>query len=60
MLAAQGDERADGRSVAAFDVAAQELPALGEAQGVDGGSGGEDGVLEELGADGGDLLCKVA
>lgn len=60
VLAAEGDEAADGGRVAALDVGAQELAALAEADGVDGGGGGEDGVGGEVGADLGDLLRDVA
>ncbi len=54
MLRAEGDERRDGGGVAALDVGAQELAALREAEGVDGGGGGEDGVGGEVGAGFGD------
>lgn len=37
VLAAEGDEGVDGGVVAALDVGAEELAALGEAEGVDGG-----------------------
>ena len=60
VLAAEGEQAADGRVVAALDVAAQELAALGEADGVDGGRGGQYGVGEERGADGVDLFGDVA
>jgi len=55
MLRAESHEGADGRSVAALDVAAEELAALGEAEGVDGGGAGEDGMGGDVGADGGEL-----
>jgi len=55
MLRAESHEGADGRSVAALDVAAEELAALGEAEGVDGGGAGEDGMGGDFGADGGEL-----
>ena len=51
MLAAEGDEVGDAGAVAALDVGAEELAALGEAEGVDGGGGGEDRVGGEIGAD---------
>lgn len=60
VLAAKGDEAADGRIVAALDVAAQELAALGEANGVDGRGRGENWVLGEGGAYGLDLCGDVA
>lgn len=60
VLAAEGHEVADGRGVAALDVAAQELAALAEAHGVDGGRGGQDGVGGEVRADLGELLGHVA
>lgn len=60
VLAAEGHEVADGRGVAALDVAAQELAALAEAHGVDGGRGRQDGVGGEVGADLGELLGHVA
>ena len=51
MLAAEGDEVGHAGSVAAFDVGAHELAALGEAEGVDGGCCGEDGVGGEVETD---------
>lgn len=60
VLAAEGHEVADGRGVAALDVAAQELAALAEAHGVDGGRGRQDGVGGEVGADLGELLRHIA
>ncbi|KMQ81536.1 hypothetical protein RF55_26039 [Lasius niger] len=60
VLAAKGDEAADGGGVAALDVSAEELTALGEAEGVDGGSRGENGMGGESGADGGELDRQVA
>lgn len=60
MLAAKGDEAADGRVVAPLDVAAQELAALGESDGVDGRGRGEDWVRGEGGANGFDLFGDVA
>ena len=60
MLAAEGDQAPHRRGVAALDVGAQELPALREADGVDGGRGGQDGVRCEVGAHLGDLLGHVA
>ncbi|WDK17012.1 hypothetical protein CGRA01v4_08295 [Colletotrichum graminicola] len=47
VLTAVGDEGAHGGVVAALDVAAEELAALREADGVDGGGGGQDGVRGE-------------
>ena len=60
MLRAEGDEVSHWRVIAPLDVRAQELPALGEAEGVDGGGGGEDGVRGEVGADLRDLVVQVA
>lgn len=60
VLAAKGDEAADRRVVAALNVAAQELAALGEADCVYAGSGGEDGMRGEDVADGGYLGRDVA
>ena len=60
MLAAEGDEVVDGRVIAALDVAAQELAALREAQGVDGGGCAEDRVRGELVTDEVYLLGYVA
>ena len=60
VLRAEGDEAGDGRVVAALDVGAQELAALREAQAIDGGSAGEDGVQGEVGADLSDLFVDVA
>ena len=60
VLGAKGEEGAHGRVVAALDVAAQELAALAEAEGVDGGRSAEDGVGEELVAHELDLFCDVA
>lgn len=60
MLAAEGDEVADGRVVAAFDVPAQELPALREAQRIDRGGGRKDRIRAELVADERDLLSEIA
>jgi len=53
MLRAQCHEGAHGWCIAALDVAAEELATLGKAEGVDGGSAGEDGVGGDVGADGG-------
>ena len=60
MLCAEGDQAGDRGVVAALDVGAEELAALGEAEGVDGGGCGEDGVGGEVGADCGDLVGEVA
>lgn len=60
MLRAEGDEVSHWRVIAPLDVRAHELPALGEAEGVDGGGGGEDGVRGEVGADLRDLVVQVA
>ncbi len=60
VLAAEGDEAAHRRLVAALDIAAEELAALREADGVDGGRGREDGVRCEVVADLGDLQGEVA
>lgn len=60
MLRAEGDEVGNWRVIAPLDVRAQELPALGEAKGVDGGGGGEDGMHGEVGADLRDLVVQVA
>ena len=60
MLAAEGDKTPHRRAVAALDIAAQELPALREAQRVDGGRGRQDGVGGEVVADFGDLQGQVA
>lgn len=60
MLGAERDKGPDGRCIAALDVAAEELAALGEAEGVDGGGAGEDGVGGDVGADGGELGGEVA
>lgn len=60
MLAAEGNKVVDGRHVAAFDVATEELAALGESEGVDCWGCAEDAVGGELGADGVDLLTDVA
>ena len=38
VLAAESDESMDSRTIAAFDISAQELAALGEAEGIDAGS----------------------
>lgn len=59
VLRAEGDEARDGRPVAALDVGAQELAALREAEGVDGGRGREDGVRGQVGADFGDGFRQV-
>lgn len=48
VLAAKGDEVADTGEVAPLNVSAEELAALGEANGVDGRRGGEDAVLGQL------------
>jgi len=60
MLRAQCPEGAHGWCIAALDVAAEELATLGKAEGVDGGSAGEDGVGGDIGADGGELSGEVA
>lgn len=59
VLAAEGDEAAHGREVAALDVGPEELAALAEADGVDGGRGREDRVGGEVLAHLGDLLRHV-
>ena len=59
VLAAEREKASDGRVVAALDVAAEELATLGEADRVDGGGGGEDGVVEERLTDSVDLFCYV-
>ena len=60
MLRAECDEVCDGRIITALDVSAHELAALREAEGVDGGGGGEDRVCGEVGADLSDLIVQVA
>ncbi|KFY12831.1 hypothetical protein V492_03642, partial [Pseudogymnoascus sp. VKM F-4246] len=60
MLAAERHQAAHRRDVASLDVGAEELPALREAEGVDGGGGGEDGVSGEVGADFFELRGEVA
>ena len=65
VLAAEGGEAAHRRrttiaSSTPLDVAAQELPALGEADGVDGRRGAQDGVGGQLGAHGLQLGGDVA
>ena len=60
MLGAKGDEVRDGGVIAALDVRAHELAALREADRVDGGAFGEDGVGGEVGADLRDLVGQVA
>lgn len=60
MLGAEGDEVAHGRVVAPFDVAAQELPSLAEAEGVDGGRGRENRMRGDVGAGFGHLFGHVA
>lgn len=59
MLRTECDEVRDRRVVAPLDVGAHELAALGEADGIDGGRGGEDGVSGEVGAYLGDLVVQV-
>ncbi len=49
-----------GGEIAPLDIGAEELAALAEAQGIDGGSGAEDVVPCELGADVFHLLGQVA
>lgn len=44
MLGTESYESGDRGIVATFDVGAEELAALGETEGVDGGDGGEEGV----------------
>ena len=60
VLAAEGDEGVYGRVVAALDVGAEELAALGETEGVDGGGAGKDGVGGDVVADFEDLFGQVA
>lgn len=60
MLAAKCHEIRHGGVVAAFYVCAQELAALGEAEAVDGGCGGEDRMGCEIGADFLDLEGEVS
>lgn len=48
MLASEGDKVGDSRLVAPLDICSHELPTLGEADGVDGGGFGEDGVGGEV------------
>lgn len=60
VLAAEGDEVTDGRVIASFDVGAEELAALREAEGVDGRCGGEDGFGGELIADGRNLFGDIS
>lgn len=60
MLTAERDETAHRREVTALDIGAEELAALREAEGVDGGGGGENGVRGEVGADFFELGCYVA
>lgn len=47
MLAAKGDQVANGGVVASLDVSAKELSSLGEADGVNGWGGGQDWMLGE-------------
>jgi len=60
VLRAESDKVCDGRVIAPLDVSAHELAALGEAEGVDGGGSGEDGVRGEVGADLGNLIVEIA
>lgn len=59
MLAAEGDKVVDGRDVATFDVATEELATLGESEGVDCRGRAEDAVGGELCTDGVDLFADV-
>ena len=60
MLAAEGDEGGDRRVVAALDIRAEELPALGKPEGVECRRAGEDRVRGEVSAHGRDLLIHAA
>lgn len=60
MLSAEGNEIGHRRLVAALDVGPEKLAALREADAVDGGGGGEDGVRGEVGAYLVDLEGEVA
>ncbi len=51
MLGSKGDEGGNARYVAALDVGAHELAALGEADRVDGRGCGENGVGGQILAD---------
>lgn len=56
VLATEGNKGMHRGLIAAFNVGAQELSALGEAKGVNGGSFGKDRVASKVGADFRDLF----
>lgn len=60
VLTSESDEIRDGRVIAALDIGAEELAALGEAEGVDGWCRGEDRVGGEVCADIFELGGEVA
>ena len=60
MLSSKGDEICDRGGITSFDVGSEELAALGEAYGVEGGEMGEDWVSGDVGADFVDLLREIA
>lgn len=60
MLTPERNQTPHRRKITTLHVRAQELPALRETEGVDGGGGGEDGVRGEVGADLFELRGEVA
>lgn len=60
VLAAKSDKGTYWRIIAALDIGAQELAALGETKAVDGGGLGEEGMVGDVVADFLDLLGDVA
>lgn len=60
MLRTKGHKGSHGRGVASLDPAAQELPALAEAEGVDSGGGADDGICGDVLAELIDLGVDVA
>lgn len=64
VLGAKCDQAADfggcDAITTAFDVASDELTALAEANGVDGGGGGEDGLMRDVMADFFNLFSQIA
>lgn len=60
VLTTESDECVNGRTVAAFDISAQELAALGEAECINGRGFGQDRVDSEVTADFRDLFCYIA